>query len=147
MRRLIGIFTLGLLALGGLALALQHHHGHPWPHHPEQGPMPAYDLSRETTRSGVVADVVRVADCQGCGAGIHLLLEGQSEEIHVGPASFVDGHDWHFAKGDSIEILGCEASWGDVNVFLAREIRSGDRKLVLRDSKGFPKWSGRRGPT
>jgi hypothetical protein len=122
--------------------------------HAAQGPpgkgMPNYDPSTEVTLKGTVEAVERHDSPMGW-QGLHLKLKtgGGMVEVHVGPSWFVQEKGFEFAKGDAIEVLGSRQTLEGVDSLLAREIKRGDKTLLLRDARGIPAWSGgrRRAPT
>jgi hypothetical protein len=64
-------------------------------------------------------------------------------EVHVGPSSFLAGKNISFVNGDRIQITGSKVTREGAEALIAREIKKGDSRLVLRDAKGFPVWSRR----
>ena len=109
---------------------------------------PRYDPAKEITLKGIVNDV-KEQTCRNCGvraAGVHLVLDtnGETIEVHVGPAWFLQKNSYTFSKGDTLEIIGSKVQLAGADVVLARQIRKGDSLMTLRDARGFPAWSGRR---
>jgi DNA/RNA endonuclease YhcR with UshA esterase domain len=107
--------------------------------------MPKYDLAKETTMKGTVEAVEQHESPMGW-QGVHLKLktEAGTIEVHVGPAWFLEEKDFQFAKGDSLEVLGSRMTIENQDSLLAREIKQGEKTLVLRDARGIPVWSGGR---
>jgi len=105
-----------------------------------------YDPGTEVTVKGSVEEVTQQAGQRGW-SGTHLTLKGDNEtfDVHVGPSWFVSQNQFSFAKGDQIEVTGSKVKLGAGNAILAREIKKGDKTLVLRNAQGIPQWSGRRG--
>ena len=104
-----------------------------------------YNPATETTLTGTI-DSVNTMPSQGRGGGgLHLVLTASSGpiEVHVGPASFVSSKNVTFAKGDALTVVGSKVTMAGQDVVIAREIRTGDQVLTLRDAQGFPLWSGR----
>lgn len=106
---------------------------------------PRYDPATEATMKGVVEEVQQPTGKTGW-AGVHLLLRTGAETIavHLGPAAFISGKQFSFAKGDEVEIVGSRVTYNSKPVIIAREVTKEGRTLVLRDNKGFPAWSGGR---
>lgn len=104
-----------------------------------------YDPSTETTVKGTVEEVKQVTGKHGWN-GTHLLLKTEAGQldVHVGPSSYVAGQGFTFAKGDQIEVLGSKVKMGSSEALIAREIKKGDKTLVLRNAQGIPEWSGGR---
>lgn len=59
--------------------------------------------------------------------------------IAVGPVWFLRRLNVNFREGEAITVVGSvvDAEKGTV---IAQEIKRGERKLVLRDDSGFPRW-------
>lgn len=109
--------------------------------------MPNYNPNTETTLKGTVEQVMDTTGRRGWH-GTHLMLntdEGKVE-VHVGPASYIAGQGFAFAKDDRLQVLGSKVKFGDTDVLIAREINKDGKTLVLRDAQGLPKWAGGRRP-
>jgi DNA/RNA endonuclease YhcR with UshA esterase domain len=104
-----------------------------------------YDPSTETTVRGTVEQVKQVSGRHGWN-GTHLMLktEAGTVEVHVGPSSYITAQGFSFAQGYEVEVLGSKVKFGDSEALIAREIKHGDKMLVLRDAQGIPRWSGGR---
>jgi DNA/RNA endonuclease YhcR with UshA esterase domain len=104
-----------------------------------------YDPSTETTVKGAVEEVKQVTGKHGWN-GTHLMLKTEAGQldVHVGPLSYVAGRGFTFAKGDQVEVLGSKVKMGGSEALIAREIKKGDKTLVLRNAQGIPEWSGGR---
>jgi hypothetical protein len=101
-----------------------------------------YNPANETTVKGTVEEVKTVTGRRGW-SGTHLTLktENKTLDVHLGPASFLKGKGFSFAKGDEIEVTGATAEFGGSEALIAREVKKGDKTLTLRDAQGIPKWS------
>ena len=108
-----------------------------------QGP-PMYNVASEVTLSGTIDEVKTMAGPGGQG-GIHLALKTTSEtiQVDVGPSWFLTQQKYTLAKGDAIAVTGSRVKSGGAEHVIARQIKKGDQTMMLRDEKGFPKWSGR----
>ncbi len=120
----------------------------PLPHAQSQAPpakAPMYDSATEVTVQGTVEAVNQLTGRRGA-AGTHLELKTEKEtlDVHAGPSWFLTKNGITFAKGDQIEVTGSKVKFGTADTLLAREIAMGDKKVVLRNERGFPLWS--RGP-
>jgi hypothetical protein len=107
--------------------------------------MRTYDPSTETTVKGTVEQVKQVSGRHGWN-GTHLMLktEAGTVEVHAGPSSYIASQEFSFAPGDEVEVLGSKVKFGDGEALIAREIKHGNKTLVLRDAQGIPRWSGGR---
>ncbi len=110
-------------------------------HH--RAPQGAYNPATVETVSGVVRDVLYTKSQRRSARGIHLDLASGAEnyEIHLGPASFVEGK-MQFAKGDSITVEGSKVSMKGGNAIIAKKVTKGAAVLVLRNDDGTPLWAG-----
>jgi hypothetical protein len=55
-----------------------------------------------------------------------------------GPAAFVKKEGMTFAKGDAITVTGSKVPYDSAEAILAREVKKGEKTLVLRNQKGVP---------
>ena len=135
--------TAGLALIGLLALPLVY--AQRGPGSGQQARM--YNPANETTVKGTVTEVKTTTGRHGW-SGTHLILktDARTFEVHLGPAPFLKEQGFSFAKGDQIEVTGATAQVGGSEALIAREVRKGDKTLVLRDAKGIPKWSRGRRP-
>lgn len=106
--------------------------------------LPRYDATTETAVTGTVEEVKQIGGTTG-PSGTHLTLkaDGSVFDVHVGPSWFLAEKGFTFVKGDQIEATGSRVKYQDAVVLIAREIKKGDKLLVLRDAKGIPVWSRR----
>ncbi len=104
-----------------------------------------YDPSSETTVKGTVEEVKQVAGKHGWN-GTHLMLKTKTGQldVHVGPSSYITGQGFTFTKGDEVEVVGSKVKLGAGEAVIARQIKKGDKTLVLRNAQGIPEWSGGR---
>ncbi|HTM87802.1 MAG TPA: hypothetical protein VL155_06355 [Terriglobales bacterium] len=104
-----------------------------------------YDPSTETTVKGTVEEVKQVSGQHGWnGTHLRLRTEAGQMDVHAGPSSYIAAQGFSFAKGDQIEVLGSKVKLGGSEALIAREIKQGDKTLVLRNAQGIPQWSGGR---
>lgn len=105
---------------------------------------PRYDTATEATFRGTVEAVKQIEAAGRRGPGTHVVLktaEG-AVDVHLGPKGFLDAQKLTVAVGDAVEIVGSRVKVAGADAVIAREIRRGDQKLILRDEKGVPRWSG-----
>lgn len=108
-------------------------------------PSQHYNPATETTISGVVQDVFHPSGNHG-NVGTHFNLKTDTGviEVHVGPQSFLTQQNFSLEQGSHVTVIGSKQTVAGKDAVIAREIKSGDRVLTLRDANGIPKWS--RGP-
>ncbi len=107
-----------------------------------------YNPATETTVTGTVEEVKKVAGTRGGSGGTHLMIKTTqgSLEVHLGPTSYLEKQDFTFAKVDQIEVLGSKVKIESADVVIAREVKKGGKTLMLRDAQGVPVWSKRQRP-
>jgi hypothetical protein len=98
---------------------------------------PFYNTGTEVTITGTVDEVQQIT---GTNAG------GQADTgtlpVHVGPSSYLASKNFSIAKGDKLTILGSRVQYQSSDFLIAKEITKGNEVLTLRNSAGFPLWSG-----
>lgn len=114
--------------------------------------MSHYDPSTVVTIKGTVQEVQQgtapAGHQQMGGMGVHLVLktDKETQAVLVGPQSFLTQKNFSFSKGDQIEVTGSKVKYGSSEAIIAREIKKGDKTLMLRNEQGIPEWSGRSRP-
>ncbi len=103
-----------------------------------------YNPATVETVSGVIESVDKITPIKGMYAGIHLVLKTDRESIavHLGPEWYIERQDVKLEKGDKIEVKGSRITFDGKPAIIAAECKKGDSVLILRDSAGFPAWSG-----
>jgi hypothetical protein len=111
--------------------------------------MPRYNPSTEVTVKGTVEKVTENTSPLGW-PGTHLTVKAGAEtlDVHVGPSDFLTAKKFEIAAGDQVEVVGSKIKYEGADALLAREIKKGDKSLILRNAQGIPQWSaGRRRET
>ncbi len=121
----------------------------------EQGSMadPFYNTASEVTVSGTVDDVQQMTGKGSAGqtwtcprgwTGTHLMLRTDVGilPVHVGPSAYLAAKNFTIAKGDKLTILGSKVQYQRSDVLVAKRIAKGNEVLTLRNSAGFPMWTG-----
>ena len=103
-----------------------------------------YNPATAETVTGEVISVDRMTPMKGMGAGIHLQLKTDKEQIsvHLGPAWYIERLDARIEKGDKIEVKGSRVTVAEKPAIIAAEVKKRDALLKLRDDSGFPAWAG-----
>jgi hypothetical protein len=107
---------------------------------------PMYDPATVVTLKGSV-EAVKEVPGPGRSTGLHLSLKTDNEtiDVHAGPSWYLTQNNIKFAKGDQIEVTGSKVKFGETDALLAREIKTADKTITLRNAQGIPVWSrGRR---
>ncbi len=104
----------------------------------------AYSPVTLETVSGEVIEVYQATSRQGYKSGLHLLLKANEEtiDVHLGPVSYIEGQNFNFEPGDTLEIKGDLLNDSQMPTMIAIEVKKGNDTLTLRDDDGFPMWRG-----
>jgi hypothetical protein len=62
--------------------------------------------------------------------------------VHVGPSAYLASKNFSIKQGDKLTILGSKVQYQGSDFLIAKEITKGTEVLTLRNSAGFPLWSG-----
>jgi hypothetical protein len=112
-----------------------------------------YNTETEVTITGIVDNVlqvtgkdatVRVVNCPRGWTGTHLRLKTDAGtlHVHVGPSAYLARKNFSIAIGDKLTVLGSKIQYQGSDFLIAKEITKGDEVLTLRNSAGFPLWTG-----
>lgn len=112
-----------------------------------QGPhagknMRMYDPATEITLKGTVEAVNQQTRGQMMGTHLTIKAGDETREVMLGPATFITGKGFAFAKGDSVEVTGSKITMGAMEFLIAREVVKDGKTLTLRDKTGTPEWAG-----
>ena len=78
--------------------------------------------------------------CMVKHSGLFLKTDTGRIVIHLGPAAYFLHHNFQIKAGDTLKVTGFQVVQGSMSLVQAREIRTRDRKLKLRDKNGQPLW-------
>lgn len=73
-------------------------------------------------------------------SGLFLKTKNGRVVIHLGPAAYFLHHNFQIKAGDTLKVKGFQVEQGTLSLVQAREIKTQDRKLRLRDKNGQPLW-------
>jgi hypothetical protein len=107
--------------------------------------MPRYDTATEVTLRGTITKVETHTGRMGWN-GTHLVVsfEAETVTVHVGPSNYLHQQGFSFAAGEQIDVTGSRIKFEGSDVLIAKEIKRGEKVLVLRNSEGIPVWSRNR---
>jgi hypothetical protein len=106
------------------------------------GSPPPYDKATETTLKGPIQEVKLVDTPSGVQGTRLMLKQGQQIiEVYAGPAPFFTRQGLTFAKGEPVEVIGSKVQIKGAPALLARQIKKGDKIVVVRDEAGKPAWA------
>ena len=100
-----------------------------------------YDPATETNLRGTVEAVTQPTRGQMMGTHLTVKAAEETKEVMLGPAKFIAGKGFAFAKGDSIEVTGSRITMGATVFVIAREVIKDGKTLTLRDKTGKPEWA------
>jgi hypothetical protein len=103
-----------------------------------------YNTATVETLNGEIVSVEKITPLKGMNYGLHLLIKTPKEiiSVHLGPAWFLEKQDLKLEIKDKIEVKGSRIEFNGKPAIIAAEIKKGNDVLKLRDSNGFPVWSG-----
>lgn len=103
-----------------------------------------YNLQTMESITGEVVSVEMITPLQVLSSGVRLLLQTETEmlPIHLGMGWFIENQDLNIAPRDTIEITGSRINFDDKPAIIAAEVRKDNAVLTLRDTSGFPVWTG-----
>ena len=112
---------------------------------------PFYNTGTEVTINGTVDEVQQITgasgptwNCPRDWTGTHLMLntDNGTLPVHLGPSAYLTSKNFSVAKGDKLTIVGSKVQYQGADFLIAKEITRGSEVLKLRNSAGFPLWSG-----
>jgi hypothetical protein len=104
-----------------------------------------YNPSTIETIAGEVIAIDTITPMSGMSGGVHLRLRTRAQQeiaVHLGPAWYLDNQDLQIKVNDQIEVRGSRVTFSGNPAIIAAEVKKGNNVLELRDSNGFPVWSG-----
>jgi hypothetical protein len=103
-----------------------------------------YNSQTVETISGEVLSVDKITPVRGMFYGVHAVIKTDKETIsvHLGPGWYIENQEIRIMPKEKIEVKGSRITFEGKPAIIAAEIKKGDEVLVLRDSNGFPVWSG-----
>lgn len=103
-----------------------------------------YDPAEVETIGGEIERVETITPFEGMAGGIHLILKAKAGplDVHLGPRWYIENQDIKLAPGDRVEVRGARTMFAGEAAVIAAEVKKGNDVLTLRDTNGFPVWSG-----
>jgi len=101
------------------------------------GDIMGYNVLYERVFQGAVQDKPYLM-----GEMLYVPLRTTDSVVHVqiGPRKFVEGSGFKFRVGETLTVIGMAVVMKGQNVVLAREVRSMNGVLTVRDNVGLPLW-------
>jgi hypothetical protein len=72
-----------------------------------------------------------------------LMVEDQMIEVELGPKEFVRKSGFNVKAGEMVTVIGMSRVVGKRETVLAREVRTMQGTLILRDRNGLPVWDSK----
>lgn len=103
---------------------------------------PNYDIRKETTIRGTVAEVKTEPDWMGRhGVSVTLKIEdGRLVHVDTAPEEFLKFLDFSVAPGDQLEVTGIWSQVRGEPVFLARVLHKHKTTINIRNKEGKTVW-------
>jgi hypothetical protein len=105
--------------------------------------LPAAHLET-TTAQGEVIGVDRSSPDRDLAEGLVLRVQGDGKKpfiVQLAPGWYLDENGIGYGPRERLEVRGRRAVLEGEPVFVADEVRQGERRLLLRDAEGRPLWS------
>ncbi|MEM7761458.1 MAG: DNA-binding protein, partial [Cyanobacteria bacterium P01_A01_bin.40] len=101
-----------------------------------------FDRNQTETLTGEVVNLATYSSRRENFSGVHLMVNTEQEtiEVHIGPSWYLAEQDFEFSSQDQIVVKGSRINIDGQPAIIAREIKKGDRVLILRDVNGLPVW-------
>jgi hypothetical protein len=71
---------------------------------------------------------------------IRLQADGQMHLVRLAPAGFLKHGGLRLREGETAAVKGFAVAGMEGDLFVASEVRAGDKTLSLRDARGLPAW-------
>lgn len=103
-----------------------------------------FDPSRVEKISGVILSIERFSEELDMADGIVLKMQNRRvvETVHVGPLWFLERQDLAMNAGDTVTVRGARVTHDKAGYLIASSLTKGRNTLLLRNSDGFPLWTG-----
>lgn len=102
-----------------------------------------YDPKTIETINGEVESIGAIKPKSGMSCGVCLKIKNGKEivPVHLGPEWFIENQDVAIEPLDDVEVKGSKITLDGEPALIAAEIKKGEKMMILRDNKGFPRWS------
>lgn len=71
----------------------------------------------------------------------NLITQNDTISIHIGPSWYLDYKKFNIKEGDKVIVKGSKVVYNEKPAIIASHIQTGNTKIELRNSQGFPLWS------
>lgn len=73
-----------------------------------------------------------------------LKTENGPLDVHLRPTSFMAEQKLKISEGEKVEVTGSKIRHQNADALIARNVKTGEKVVQLRDEQGYPKWSRNR---
>jgi hypothetical protein len=104
-----------------------------------------YNPKTLATLTGEVVAIDSVMPMGGMTGGVHLKIRTSTNQVmsvHLGPSWYLENQEVAINVKDKIQVKGSKVTFAGAPALIAAEVKKGDQTLTLRDTNGFPMWSG-----
>ena len=128
-----------------------HHCGSDWncDHHGSRSALqsqgsvsPSYAATAPKVVDGKISEIIYLPGATADSAMVEarVVASGRTTLVRLAPVGLLKQNQLVLREGDTVSVTGFEVSGMDGDLVVATEIRNGDKRVVLRDSRGRPVW-------
>ena len=105
-----------------------------------------YNTKTVETIHGKVLRVDSMTPRHRMSQGVHLQFKTSNGVIpvHLGPSWYIENQEIEIKPNDTLKIVGSRINFDGEQVIIAAQITKEETTVKLRDTNGFPVWSGGR---
>jgi hypothetical protein len=110
---------------------------------PSQGSVsPSYTATASKIVEGKISEIVYLPGATADTAMVEtrVFTGGRAILVRLAPVGLLKQSHLALREGDAVSVTGFEVGGMDGDLVVATEIRKGDKRVVLRDSRGRPVW-------
>jgi len=103
---------------------------------------PAYATAAPKAVDGKITEIDYLPGATADSAMVEarVLVGGRTTQVQLAPVGLLKQSQLLLREGDTVSVTGFEVSGMDGDLLVATEIRKGDKRVVLRDTRGRPVW-------
>ena len=103
---------------------------------------PSYAAMNPKVVDGKISEIIYLPGATADSALVEarVVASGRATLVRLAPVGLLKQNQLVLREGDTVSVTGFEVSGMDGDLVVATEIRNGDKRVVLRDSRGRPVW-------
>ena len=103
---------------------------------------PSYATPAQKVVDGKVSEIIYLPGANPESAMVEIRLDSAAGAalVQLAPVGLLKQNQLILRQGDAISITGFAVSGMDGDLLVATEVRKGDQRLALRDTRGRPAW-------